>query len=117
VSTKVKVELSFDRFHLLPGDRHFERIRVERVDHRKHGLEHGRVVARVVGLRAEDNERLAIDDQGMAAGTAFDPRQVRRRRTRGQSCRDERKRQPGEKCRPHERVLASSPVNEKGPTI
>ena len=66
-----EVELSFDRFHLLPGDRHFERIRVERIDHRKHGLEHGRIVARIVGLRAEDQERLAIDDQGMAGRRGF----------------------------------------------
>ena len=62
-----EVERAFLGLDLFPGDRHHHRIGLEHVDRRPDLLQHRRVVARVVDLRAEDQERFAVDQQGVAS--------------------------------------------------
>src|SRR3546814_17365083 len=45
----------------------FERVGVHRVEHRPHLGQRGGVIARIIGLRAEQLERRAIADQRVAA--------------------------------------------------
>ena len=74
-----EVEPPLLRLDLLPRDRHLDGVGADPVEHRPRCRERGGIVGRVVDLRAEHEERRAIDDQRVPAVAAFDPRQLRRR--------------------------------------
>jgi hypothetical protein len=69
-----KVELSLHRLDLLPGDGNLERVGMKRADRRPDFGQHGRVVAAVVRLPAQDQERRAVDQQGMTPILLDEPR-------------------------------------------
>ena len=52
-----EIEAALDRLDLFPGDGDLDRVGVQLVDDRPDLGQHGRIVAAVVGLRAEDQER------------------------------------------------------------
>jgi hypothetical protein len=79
-----EIEPTLDRLDLLPRDRHQQRVGADPFDRRPHLLEHARIVRRVVRLRAEDQERLAIDDQGRANVTGGEVRRLGPGRDRSQ---------------------------------
>ncbi|MCW0417150.1 hypothetical protein NB689_002904 [Xanthomonas sacchari] len=80
-----EIEAALFRFHLLPGDRHLHRVRPQRADRRPDLRQRRRIVAGVVDLRAKDQERRAVDQQGMPTVGAHQARDrcLGRRRCRG----------------------------------
>jgi hypothetical protein len=62
-----EIELALLRLHLLPGHRHQHGVGLEVVGGGPDGAERRGVVAGVVRLRAEDEEGLAVHEQGVAA--------------------------------------------------
>jgi hypothetical protein len=89
---EAEVEAPFLGFHLFPGHRHQHGVGLEVARRRPHRAERGRVVAGVVRLRAEDQEGLAVDQQGVAA-VALD--QARRLAGLGQSGADQQAQEQG----------------------
>ena len=67
-----KIEVAFLRFHLFPGHRNHQGVRVHLLHHRPYIRQGGGVVGRVVGLGREQQVGLAIDHQGVAAITGLD---------------------------------------------
>ena len=78
-----EVEAAFLRLQLLPGDRHFDRVGMNAVEHGP-GLGQRRgIVAAVVDLPTQHQEGRAVDDQRMAAIFRFQMRHVAARLRQG----------------------------------
>ena len=60
---KAEIELTFGGFELLPGHGHFQGIGAHPVERRPHRGKNGGIVRAVVGLHAERQERLPVDNQ------------------------------------------------------
>jgi hypothetical protein len=70
-----EIETTFGGLDLLPGNRHEHGIRFQLLDGRPHLWQYGRPCARVVHLRAENDVRLAVDEQRVTAILLDDARQ------------------------------------------
>ncbi len=92
-----KIEPAFFRLHLFPGDRHLHGVGTEHLHGRPHLVHDAGIVAGVVDLRAQDQERRSIDHQRMLAVLADELRHRRLRRRR--RCRGRRGRcATGNRC-------------------
>ncbi len=72
-----KIEASFDRLDLLPADGDLDGVGMDRVDRRPDLRQRSRIIAAVVGLRAEDQERRIVDEQLVPAVALYDSWQRR----------------------------------------
>ena len=75
-----QVEPALLGLDLLPCDWHLDGVGVDTVEHRPNLGQCGGIVARVVHLRAQHQERRAVDHQRVATVTRGDARDGRRRR-------------------------------------
>lgn len=72
-----EIELAFFRLDLLPGDRHLHGVGAQHLHCRPHLVHDPGIVAGVVDLRAQDQERRTIDQQRMLAVLADELRHWR----------------------------------------